>query len=329
MKKLISLAVSLLILSIIFYKIDLSKMVDIFRHCSLTWMGLGAAMFIPATMITAFRFKIIAPDQARISYAEALKLVLAGSSLNMVLPSKMGDIAKGYFVTQKSAGTNLSLALSLVVYEKACDVLSLLLWCVLGLIFYKQTDVIFFVLSFMVLMGLIGGILMIGSTRFALLILKSMNKIAPGKIKNKIDTFANSWISMCTFLKKDKPLMLKVAAISIAVWFLHLVQIWFFIRMLNATAPFGSHLALTPLAIFAGLLPLTYAGIGTRDAALIYFLKDYLSSGAAAALGILCTMRYIVPALAGLPFLNRYMFKKNSMKRTNGRPPKSPSIDTE
>ncbi|MEJ2040882.1 MAG: hypothetical protein P8X55_18420, partial [Desulfosarcinaceae bacterium] len=72
------------------------------------------------------------------------------------------------------------------------------------------------------------------------------------------------------------------------------------------------HLALTPLAIFAGLLPLTYAGVGTRDAALIYFLRDYLSPGAGAALGILCTMRYIVPALAGLPFLNRYMVEKKT-----------------
>ena len=311
MKKLISLAVSLVILSIIFYRIDLANLLSIFADSSLAWMCCGAAMFVPTTLMTALRFKAIAPAQTRINYGEALKLVLAGNSLNMILPSKMGDIAKGYFVNKKS-GLDLSLALSLVVYEKACDVLSLLLWCVLGLCFYRGSDGIFFTLAFMVVTGLALGSLMVGSTRFAMAFLKGLQRLSPKMLGDKIDRFCVSWIEMCAYLKKDKPLMLKVASISVVVWFLHLVQIWFFIRMIHGAVPFGAHLALTPLAIFAGLLPLTYAGVGTRDAALIYFLRDYLSPGAGAALGILCTMRYIVPALAGLPFLNRYMVEKKT-----------------
>ena len=313
MKKLVCLAVSLVILSIIFYKIDLTRLVAIFKNCSLTWMGWGAAMFVPTTLMTALRFKTIAPDKARISHGEALKLVLAGNSLNMILPSKMGDIAKGYFVNKKS-GLDLSLALSLVVYEKACDVLSLLLWCVLGLGLYRHKDSIFWVLAFMVAGGLLFGILMIGSPPFARLVLKWAQNLSPQWLRGKIERFSGSWTDMCVFLKQDKPLMIKVAVISLAVWFLHLVQIWFFIRMIHGSVPFGSHLALTPLAIFAGLLPLTYAGVGTRDAALIYFLKDFLAADAGAALGILCTMRYIVPALVGLPFLNRYMVQKDSWR---------------
>jgi uncharacterized membrane protein YbhN (UPF0104 family) len=55
------------------------------------------------------------------------------------------------------------------------------------------------------------------------------------------------------------------------------------------------------------LLPLTLAGIGTRDAALILFYRPYLNAPTAAALGILCTMRYVLPALGGLPFLSSYL----------------------
>ncbi|MCG8507710.1 MAG: hypothetical protein MI741_00645, partial [Rhodospirillales bacterium] len=64
-----------------------------------------------------------------------------------------------------------------------------------------------------------------------------------------------------------------------------------------------STLALAPLAILAGLVPFTFAGIGTRDAALIFLFSPFMDAGTGAALGLLCTMRYVLPALGGLPFI--------------------------
>jgi hypothetical protein len=86
-----------------------------------------------------------------------------------------------------------------------------------------------------------------------------------------------------------------------------LLQIWFFILALNAWTPFLTNLALSPLAILAGLLPLTFAGVGTRDAALIAFYQPYFNAPTAAALGLLCTSRYLLPAIGGLPFLEQYL----------------------
>ena len=53
--------------------------------------------------------------------------------------------------------------------------------------------------------------------------------------------------------------------------------------------------------------PLTLAGIGTRDAALILFYQPYLAAPVAAALGLLCTLRYVLPALAGAAVVTRYL----------------------
>jgi uncharacterized membrane protein YbhN (UPF0104 family) len=58
------------------------------------------------------------------------------------------------------------------------------------------------------------------------------------------------------------------------------------------------------MAIFVGLLPVTFAGVGTRDAAMAYFLAGPAGEGPALALGAFATVRYLVPALAGLPFLS-------------------------
>ena len=56
-----------------------------------------------------------------------------------------------------------------------------------------------------------------------------------------------------------------------------------------------------------GLLPLTFAGVGTRDAALVVFYAPYFDAPTAAALGLLCTARYLLPAMGGLPFAGRYL----------------------
>jgi uncharacterized protein (TIRG00374 family) len=112
---------------------------------------------------------------------------------------------------------------------------------------------------------------------------------------------------MHEYFWSDKKQLFKIAGISIFIWFLHLLQIWLFILALQAQTPFLTNLALSPLAILVGLLPLTFAGVGTRDAALIFFYQPYFDATVAAALGLLCTSRYFLPALIGLPFFKQML----------------------
>ena len=78
--------------------------------------------------------------------------------------------------------------------------------------------------------------------------------------------------------------------------------------------PFIANLALAPLVILAGLLPFTLAGVGTRDAAIIVLYAPYMPPAVAAGLGILCTMRYVIPAIMGIPFIGAYAKTVQSLK---------------
>ena len=66
-------------------------------------------------------------------------------------------------------------------------------------------------------------------------------------------------------------------------------------------------IALLPVAIVAGLVPLTFAGVGVRDAALVLLLSPYIGAPTAAALGVLFWLRYLVPGLLGSPLLPRFI----------------------
>ncbi|WP_421655888.1 lysylphosphatidylglycerol synthase transmembrane domain-containing protein [Leptothermofonsia sp. ETS-13] len=343
MKRSLSLLISLLILAAIYWKIDFQSLIQVFQNCDRPWMVISLGMVVPITMMTAWRLQQLMPERGMgdgqrgigdrrqaagknsklktqnselktLSFPEANRLILVASTLNMVLPSKMGDIAKAYFMRERGHLSG-SLALSLVVFEKACDMLSLLLWCAFGLLLYPQKDWFFWIMLVGVGVGFVGGGLVLGSRQFAQHFFLLGQKVAPKPIKAALLKLQTAWQEMHEYFWSDCPQLLKITLTSVFLWFLHLLQIWFFILALNAWTPFITNLALSPLAILAGLLPLTFAGVGTRDAALIFLYAPYFNAATAAALGVLCTSRYLIPAIAGLPFLNQFMATVRTLQK--------------
>lgn len=314
MKRVVSIFVSLVILGVIYWKIDLAGLIEVFQNCDRFWMAISLGMVVPLTAITAWRLQQLMPNGSSLGFFEANKLILAASVLNMVLPSKMGDIAKAYFMKQRGH-LDGSLSLSLVVFEKACDMLSLLLWCGFGLIVYPHKDWLFWVMTGCVIFGLVMGVLLLGSRKFAAVFFMIGKAVLPKKMRPKLEKLRLSWGEMHDYFWRDKYQLVKITGTSVFIWFLHLLQIWFFILALKAWTPMLANLALSPLAILAGLLPLTFAGVGTRDAALILFYQPYFAAPTAAALGVLCTSRYLLPAIAGLPFLGQYLVAVRDFSR--------------
>ncbi len=321
MKRIISIVVSLGILIALYWRIDLGKVVPIFTNASAFWMIVSLGMVVPLTLLTAGRLCQLMPHEHPLRFFESARLILLASVLNLVLPSKMGDMAKAVFMADKGHVKG-PLAFALVVFEKACDMLSLLVWCVVGLLMYPRKDAFFWIMTAAIIAGFIGLALLLGSTGFARFFFGLAEKYAPGKIGSKFAALHESWVQMHAYFWRDKWQLTKIAANSLFIWFLHLVQIWMFTLALRESVPFLTNLALSPLAILAGLLPLTFAGVGTRDAALVFLYANpdqgYMSAAAAAALGVLCTLRYVLPAILGLPFIGKAVSDLGGLKRLRG-----------
>ena len=305
-KKIISIAVSLGILAVIYHGLDWRAIFTVIADSHAGWLVAGLFLLVPTLLLTAARLALICPADLDLRFAEALGLTLFAGVLNMVLPSKMGDVVKAAFIQTHDA-RHSTLSLSLVVFEKALDVLSLLAWCCLGLFFYKRRDFLFIALT-----GLV-----VGLTFLTLVLLKSKHtgnwlnwliaRLPVSKIRHKLFDIQASWSVMQGAFWGHPAVWLRSLVISLLIWFLHLLQIWIFILALGRVCPFLECMGLAALAIFAGLLPFTLAGIGTRDAAIIFLFRDYLPKESGAALGLLCTLRYLLPAIAGLPTIQRYM----------------------
>ena len=63
-----------------------------------------------------------------------------------------------------------------------------------------------------------------------------------------------------------------------------------------------------PLSIFIGLIPITLAGMGTRDSAIIYFFAHLANPSICLAMGLLYSFfGYFLLALFGLPFMKKML----------------------
>src|SRR5438067_6902091 len=207
MKRLISILVSLGILAIIYWKINFRALIPVFANCDGAWMLASLAMVVPLTLFTSWRLQQLMPERGQLGFGEANRLILVASVLNLVLPSKMGDIAKAYFMRERGHMSG-ALSLSLVVFEKACDMLSLLWWCVFGLVWIKLAgssaldafhapqwfskiglspeSACYWLAALVVGGSLVFGMLLIGSQNFAQFFFNTGKRLAPGKVGAKL-----------------------------------------------------------------------------------------------------------------------------------------------
>jgi glycosyltransferase 2 family protein len=306
--KIISIFLSIIVIIIIYTNIDLSNFIEIFSKSDIPWLIVSIIMVIPTTFLTTVRFKQLIPDNKNYRFFNLLGLILSAGTMNIILPSKMGDIAKAFFM-KNTTNLKASQALSIVIFEKVCDLLALILFCLFGLISYSNNSSLFWVMRVIVIAGLIFCLLLLSSRKLSNSFFRLTQRITRHKFKEKINNMSISWSEMQNYFFQDKLKLSLIVLNSILIWFLHLLQIWFFILALNLWVPFKYNIAFASLSILVGLLPISIAGIGTRDAAIIFFYKPFIDPASGAALGILFTTRYLMPAIIGLPFFSRYLSK--------------------
>jgi hypothetical protein len=99
---------------------------------------------------------------------------------------------------------------------------------------------------------------------------------------------------------------LSLAAASSLLWVLHLAQIDLFLKAAGVFCPWHATLARVPAALFAGLLPVSFCGVGARDTALVWLFADLASPATMAAVGLLTASRYLIPGLVGIPLASGY-----------------------
>ncbi len=319
MKKFIASVLTLLIFVFIYSRVNWNSFLEICVHANLLYLAIAASFFIITTFVSILRWKLLLKEEVDLPLITATKIFLAAMSLNSVMPSKLGDLTKAYFLRQESI-VGYKRGFDTVFLEKLLDLSSLCLLFLLGATglrgFDKKIVLVLMLLSTCVVV-------------FTVLFITLEKKSNPlryllGKILKpfpRLDMLVKDTEAYLGRLKNNPRRLIFIIVISVALWAFHLVQIYFFFLTLGTDVKLIDVFGLVPAAILIGLLPLTIGGMGTRDAALIYLFSDKFGYETMAAVGILVSTRYWVPSLVGLPFLRSYTAKAGRAPGTAANQP--------
>jgi glycosyltransferase 2 family protein len=301
LKYLLSVFLTIIILFIIFSQINFSEFSDVIKDIDIIILIIALLMLIPQILLNAYRWLIMINDYRKITLNQSIKATLLSQSLNVVTPSHFGEIGKAYVLRNKSF--NMKIGTAAVLFEKAIDLLSLLSICVIGLFIIKpELNFLLLIIIFFIIVILLFILMFIFNFQSDGIVQKIIKYMIPYK---KLKNMLIDMLDYFDTIKKNFKKLLSIFLITTIKWFINFFQIYLFFLAIGVKIDFLMILALIPLGIIVGMVPITIAGIGTRDAAFIYLFKDIVSPSVMAVFGMIFSLRYIIPAIGGLPFLWR------------------------
>ena len=229
---------------------------------------------------------------------QVIKVVLGSTSFS-VIPGRIGDFARSYPLRRYIPVPE---AIGTIILEKIMDVFVLLGYAAVGFFTLGYVRVALLIFCFFVAVPVL----------LTLVATFQKQTISSHKLVQKI----YDALGILKRVQSHKLFLLLALLSSVFNWSLAILQFYWLMTAVHAATPFIAAMAFVPLSIFVGLIPITLAGAGTRDAAFVFFLQRYASSGQSLSASVLYGLQgYWIPALVCLPLL--YFFFKRP-KEENG-----------
>jgi uncharacterized protein (TIRG00374 family) len=296
----VSLLVSGVLLLIIYRKVDLPALKETLLNLAVVPSAVFFILIFIQLALSAWRWNIFTHQlgSVKLTFITSVQQVVGSYSANLLVPGKWGEIVRIPWMRKYKLAVPV---IFLVLLEKVMDtvsVLSILFISVLILVVTRYPGPV----------PLAPILIISGAILLALLIMVVFRKRL-GTLLKMIP-----WLS--AKLEKPESLLFKGKSViemagnkfwvyygfSFILWTLQVLQFYFIFLMLGITPSLIYTYAGSCLALFAGVIPVSVAGMGTRDAVIVGFFNHLAAYEVLAGVGILSLLRIIIPALLGIPF---------------------------
>lgn len=290
-RKLILAGMAVLILAVLFWNMDLARARDNVMNARPDYLLYAVGLMLTFPVLCAIRWELIVRQLGtRLGFWQSFIIVMAAWPLGAITPAKSGDLIKLMFlknVFRYSQTTGVILA------ERMMDLVALSLYGTIGAIVYGLHQA-----------GTITGAMLAGVIAFFLIAASPAVKWIPGKwqkiVVDVLEASKRIYLNPITFLG--------TLAVTLLNWFCTFLQTWCCYKAFQTDVPMSYIVAVLPLAIFIGLIPVTLSGMGTRDSAIAAFFSKYASYETNISVGILYSIfGYWLLSLMGVPFLKLAM----------------------
>lgn len=241
----------------IFWDINLLLLKEALKRYELTGILITQFVLSISFLFVAYRLRYL--TKMKISTKAALEATMFGLGINNILPAKLGEIAKGFYLN-RFYGLSLSKSLTLIIIERIFDVFMLFLFALMLSYFFEVANL--FTLFIIILVAITCLVIIINKAELFLKIIflyapKAGRKFLSTSLKTVARVSLKEWNILFWF--------------SLFIWFYYLLCIYFFnIFCAKLDLPLQAYLAAFVFSSLAMALPATPGSIGVYEAGFIF-----------------------------------------------------------
>ncbi|MFN0072784.1 MAG: lysylphosphatidylglycerol synthase transmembrane domain-containing protein [Chloroflexota bacterium] len=252
-------------------------------------MILATLLTLTLPLVHAWRFRtVLNAIGYSVSWSRSFLLTMAAWPISSITPSKSGDLIKAYYLRKTVPATVTAGSL---LAERAVDVAVLGAMSFVGSMFFDRPAITLF--SGLILAAIAGFFIVAPWTRRL--------SLKPAW-RQRLDLVLSSTYA----LSRSPSLLFITLSLTFINWVTTVLTAWLLFLAVDANVPLIYTFAGLPPALFAGLMPFTLGGMGTRDSVIMLLFEGYATSAQSLTVGILYAFfgRWLL-SLLGIPFLQR------------------------
>ncbi len=298
MKRLLSL-IGVVLFAVILARTGPAKIAEAFRGASLsafaTALGLAALMAVTKT----WRWSLLLRDAGLSApYRSVFRYFLVGNFLGLATPGRVGDFVKAFYFAGRGENS-FARASATIFVDRVLDTLVLVLLAAAILLHERRLEALLPVVALAAFLVLLAAKRRVGEG----LLRRVFAAVAPGGRGERVgDEFAAFYAQTAALLTRRR-LALPLAA-AVAAYLFLIAGVSRIAAGLHLDLPIPFIAASVILSIFASLVPISIAGLGSREAVLIAcFAQRGIPAEAAVSLSLVfLAIFYLTSAAAGALF---------------------------
>ena len=285
-------SIGLIILAVILYHVDLYEVWRQLKVSDPLFIAAAIILILPQVALRAYRWQqMLALEDINCPFRLALSFYFAGIYIGLMTPGRLGEMAKAFFLKKRNLAS-FSQTLPSIIADRCFDLYFLIIVAAISLYFLGLGVKS---LSAGVLITLIVG----GAPWLLIFIWRS------GRLSNWIGTvIADRWgdkwsgsfeSSRGVVERLVSTRVTYMMALTIASYGVYFLQTWLIACSVGLELNFTTVAMVVSIAILIGYVPITIAGLGTRDAVFIYLFEQFgVSVTSALSFAFIYNLIYIV-----------------------------------
>lgn len=264
--------IGIIILFIILLNLEFDKIFHIFSEINPLYSIICFFAIIPLVLLSNFGWQLLLKKQKiRVSYIYSLKNFFIGYFYGFITPGGFGAYTKALYLTEESKAPLPKCVSNIIIYN-TLDYTSLLLLGLIGAVFLSSVSpYLSITIIFVIILILILFLFFFKKDKskpiFQRIIKTRIFKTIHHRLENSIDSFYED-------LPKFKDLTIPFT-ISFIGWVIKFSELYFISKLFSIDVPFFYFILIMAVADVVASLPISYYGLGTREAFLLPILTFY------------------------------------------------------